>query len=61
MCIPRQLPEGEIHYYFVDVNPNATGGDNIRAMDQGRAREGFGLEESCNLNPGPNDIVPMVK
>lgn len=61
MCIPRQLPEGEIHYYFVDANPNATGGYNIRAMDQGRARKGFGLEESCNLNPGPNDMVPMVK
>lgn len=61
MCIPRQLPEGEIHYYFVDVNPNATGGYNIRATSQGPARKGFGLEESCNLNPGPNDIVPVVK
>ena len=61
LCIPRQLPEGEIHYYFVDVNPNATGGYNIRATSQGPARKGFGLEESCNLNPGPNDIVPVVK
>lgn len=58
-CIPRNHPEGGLHYYIVTAYKNNVDGYNIRAMDHGKMRSG--LDESCNLNPGPNDIVPMVK
>lgn len=52
-------PEGGLHYYIVTAYKNNVDGYNIRAMDHGKMRSG--LDESCNPNPGPNDMVPMVK